>query len=158
MVKKSVLTGVMLAGLLTAAYVALPDLWNNKPPLLKCESDVVTRKTIPDGSYVEFRVTTLLLMSSDKSLTTFSKGVMLTPGKSYAIDRRYDMTLERVNNSNIYHIHSQQMHKTPEDTLPADFTNQLMMSNINFFWISPIKAGSWMVQGLELPVMVCRDI
>jgi len=158
-IKKFLVAGVLLAGLLTAAiYFSLPGLWKSTPPLLKCESDVVTRKTYPDGSYVELRMTTLLLMSSERSLTVFDKGVMLTPEKNYAIDRRYNMTLERVDNSNIYHIRGKQMQKTPDDAAPADIINQLMMDSINFFWITPVKPGSWMIQGLTLPVMVCRDI
>ena len=110
-----------------------------------CQSDTISWKTYSTGELTDMSLTTLFLFNNKDVVTVIHKGVLKKEGKSYLIDRNYTLSVEKVDGSNIFYI------KDKKDGV----VNEMLLDNINFFYITRVKPHAWLIKGLVLPVMMC---
>jgi len=120
-----------------------------------CQSDTVSWKTYSTGDSTDMSLTTLFLFNSKDVVTVIHKGVLRKDGQNYLIDRNYILTVEKVDGSNIYYIKDKKLNKSEDDVAPDGIVNEMLLDNINFFYITSIKKHAWLIKGLVLPVMMC---
>src|SRR5690606_38232439 len=120
-----------------------------------CQSDTVSWKTYSSGDLTDMSLTTLFLFNSTDVVTVIHKGVLRKGGHSYLIDRNYILNVEKVDGSNIYYIKDKKLNKSEDDIAPDGIVNEMLLDNINFFYINKVKKHAWLIKGLVLPVMMC---
>ena len=120
-----------------------------------CQSDAISWKTYSTGESTDMSLTTLFLFNNKEVVTVIYKGVLKKEGKSYLIDRNYTLSVEKVDGSNIFYIKDKKLNKSEDDAAPNGIVNEMLLDNINFFYITSVKKHAWLIKGLVLPVMMC---
>lgn len=151
--KLSVLSGVVLV--LSTIALLLFYFTRTQDEGFGCQSDTVSWKTYSTGESTDMSLTTLFLFNSKDVVTVIHKGVLRKDGQNYLIDRNYILTVEKVDGSNIYYIKDKKLNKSEGDVAPDGIVNEMLLDNINFFYITSIKKHAWLIKGLVLPVMMC---
>ncbi|MCV2534082.1 hypothetical protein ACR9HT_18655 [Enterobacter wuhouensis] len=151
--KLSVLSGVVLV--LSTIALLLFYFTRTQDEGFGCQSDTVSWKTYSTGDSTDMSLTTLFLFNSKDVVTVIHKGVLRKDGQNYLIDRNYILTVEKVDGSNIYYIKDKKLNKSEDDVAPDGIVNEMLLDNINFFYITSIKKHAWLIKGLVLPVMMC---
>ncbi|AUJ79586.1 MULTISPECIES: hypothetical protein [Enterobacter] len=151
--KLSVLLGVVL--LLSIIALALFYFMRPQETGFGCQSDTVSWKTYSTGDSTDMSLTTLFMFNSTDAITVIHKGVLRKDGKSYLIDRNYLLSVEKIDGSNIYYITDKKLNKSEDDAAPDGVVNEMLLDNINFFYITSVKRHAWLIKGLVLPVMMC---
>ncbi|WP_326469217.1 hypothetical protein VPX56_00375 [Enterobacter wuhouensis] len=151
--KLSVLSGVVLV--LSTIALLLFYFTRTQDEGFGCQSDTVSWKTYSTGESTDMSLTTLFLFNSKDVVTVIHKGVLRKDGQNYLIDRNYILTVEKVDGSNIYYIKDKKLNKSEDDVAPDGIVNEMLLDNINFFYITSIKKHAWLIKGLVLPVMMC---
>lgn len=151
--KLSVLSGVVLV--LSTIALLLFYFTRTQDAGFGCQSDTVSWKTYSTGDSTDMSLTTLFLFNSKDVVTVIHKGVLRKDGQNYLIDRNYILTVEKVDGSNIYYIKDKKLNKSEDDVAPDGIVNEMLLDNINFFYITSIKKHAWLIKGLVLPVMMC---
>ncbi|TCB91579.1 hypothetical protein E0L20_14875 [Enterobacter wuhouensis] len=149
----SVLSGVVLV--LSTIALLLFYFMRTQDEGFGCQSDTVSWKTYSTGDSTDMSLTTLFLFNSKDVVTVIHKGVLRKDGQNYLIDRNYILTVEKVDGSNIYYIKDKKLNKSEDDVAPDGIVNEMLLDNINFFYITSIKKHAWLIKGLVLPVMMC---
>ena len=119
------------------------------------QSDTISWKTYSTGESTDMSLTTLFLFNNKDVVTVIHKGVLKKEGKSYLIDRNYTLSVEKVDGSNIFYIKDKKLNKSEDDAAPDGVVNEMLLDNINFFYITSVKKHAWLIKGLVLPVMMC---
>lgn len=151
--KLSVLSGVVLV--LSTIALLLFYFTRTQDEGFGCQSDTVSWKTYSTGDSTDMSLTTLFLFNSKDVVTVIHKGVLRKDGQNYLIDRNYILTVEKVDGSNIYYIKDKKLNKSEDDVAPDGIVTEMLLDNINFFYITSIKKHAWLIKGLVLPVMMC---
>ncbi|WP_235843287.1 hypothetical protein [Enterobacter huaxiensis] len=154
--KLSVLSGVVLV--VSAIALLLFYFMRTQDEGFGCQSDTVSWKTYSTGDLTDMSLTTLFLFNSKDVVTVIHKGVLRKEGQNFLIDRNYTLTVEKVDGSNIYYIKDKKMNKSEDDVAPDGIVNEMLLDNINFFYITSIKEHAWLIKGLVLPIMMCVSV
>ncbi|WP_417313539.1 hypothetical protein [Enterobacter sp.] len=120
-----------------------------------CQSDTVAWKTYSTGNSAGMSLTTLFLFNSKDVATVIHKGVFTRGDKRFLIDRNYVLNVEKVAGGDIYYIKGKKLNKSEDDEAPDGVVNELLLDNIDFFYVSKIKNQAWIIKGLVLPIMIC---
>lgn len=123
-----------------------------------CQSDTVSWKTYSTGESAEMSLTTLFLFNSSDSITVINKGVFTKGDKHYLIDRNYTLNVEKVTDSDIYYIKGKKLNKSDDDVAPDGVIHELLLDNIDFFYVSRVKNDAWLIKGVVLPIMMCVSV
>ena len=151
---------VLLGAVLLVATIALLLFYfmRTQDEGFGCQSDTVSWKTYSTGESTDMSLTTLFLFNSKDVVTVIHKGVLRKDGQNYLIDRNYILTVEKVDGSNIYYIKDKKLNKSEDDVAPDGIVNEMLLDNINFFYITSIKEHAWLIKGLVLPIMMCVSV
>lgn len=152
----SVLLGVVLLLSVIAIVLFYPE--KNQEEGFGCQSDTISKKSYSSGESTGLSLTTLLLFNSSDRITVIHKGVFIRGEKHFLIDRNYVLNVEKVAGSDIYYIKGKKLHKSDDDAAPDGIVNELLLDNIDFFYVTRVKSHAWLIKGLVLPVMMCMAV
>ncbi|EMG9279518.1 TPA: hypothetical protein LZ354_003176 [Enterobacter cloacae subsp. cloacae] len=151
-----ILLGVVL--LLSVIVIVLLYPKRTQEEGFGCQSDTVSRKNYSTGETTGLALTTLFLFNSSDIVTVIHKGVFIRGDKRYLIDRNYVLNVEKVAGSDIYYIKGKKLHKSDDDVAPDGIVNELLLDNLDFFYVTRLKHRAWLIKGLVLPVMMCLAV
>lgn len=120
-----------------------------------CQSDTVSWKKYSTGESADMSLTTLFLFNSNDIVTVIHKGDFTRGDKRYLIDRNYVLNVEKVAGSDIFYIKGKKLNKSEDDVAPDGIVNELLLDNIDFFYVTRVKSRAWLIKGLVLPIMMC---